>query len=120
MKYPDDNSISSDLSRIATVLKEHFSSVRGPYLANKLPTIQHNYFDFFLNVTHTTINSFAFDLVVSDEVKLKSLVYLMESLMVYILVFKCSENFISSILAQIINLHRSLFSAKPTHLATQF
>ena len=71
MKNPDDKSISSDLSRIATVLKEYFSSVRGPYLANKLPTIQHNYFYFFLNVTHTPINSLTFELVVSEEVKLK-------------------------------------------------
>ena len=90
------------LNRTATVLKEHFSSV-GLYL-NKLPTIQHNYFDFFLNVTNIPINSFDFDLVIYEKVKLKIsciLNDLMESLMVYILVFKCSANVLSSILGQI-------------------
>jgi len=41
----------------------------GPNLPNKLHPIQHNYFNFFLNVSDTPINSFALDLVIPEEIK---------------------------------------------------
>ena len=40
----------------------------APNLANKLPPAQHSYLD-FLNASDTPITSFAFDLVIPDEVK---------------------------------------------------
>ena len=47
IKDPNDNaSVTSDPSRIANVLNDHFASV-GPKLANKLPTVQRKYFFFF-------------------------------------------------------------------------
>ena len=68
LKNPNNNySISSDPKRIATIINEHFSSV-GPNLANKLPPAQNSYLD-FLNASNTPITSFAFDLVIPDEVK---------------------------------------------------
>ena len=69
MNDPKDSYwISSNLRRIVTVPKEYFSSM-GPKLENKLHPIQHNYFDFFLNVSDTPINSFALDLVIPEEIK---------------------------------------------------
>ena len=69
MNDPNDSYwISSNIRRIATVPKEHFSSM-GLNLANKLHPIQQNYFDFFLNVSDTPINSFALDLVIPEEIK---------------------------------------------------
>ena len=65
IKDPNDNdSVTSDLSRIgriANVLNDHFASV-GPKLANKLPTVQRNYFD-FMNSSSSPDSSFAFNLV---------------------------------------------------------
>ena len=67
-KDPNDKySISSEPRRIATIINKHFSSV-GPNLANKLPPAQHSYLD-FLNVSNTLVTSFAFELVIPDEVK---------------------------------------------------
>ena len=111
MKDPNDNySISSNpRRRIATVLNKHFSSV-GPNLASTLPPIQHNYFNFFLIVFNTPINSFTFDLVIPEEVKLEiSRIPIGKSHGLYsspTKVLKCSANATSncSILAQIINL----------------
>ena len=61
-KDPNDNdSVTSDPSRIANVLNDHFASV-GPKLANKLPTVQRNYFD-FLNRSNSPDSLFAFNLV---------------------------------------------------------
>ena len=65
----DDNSISSNPNRVANILNKHFTSV-GPKLANNLPSIQSNYFD-FLNRYNSPDMSFAFNLVTPTDVKLK-------------------------------------------------
>ena len=71
IKDPNDNdSVTGDPSRIANVLNDHFSSV-GPKLANKLPTVQHNYFD-FLNRSNSPDSLFAFNLVTPAEVELEN------------------------------------------------
>ena len=106
MKYPNDQySISSNPRRIATIINEHFSSV-GSNLANKLPPAHHNYMD-FLNASNTPITSFAFDLVIADEVKQGiSRIPNGKSHGLYSCptkILKCSANVISSTLAQIIN-----------------
>ena len=41
----DNDSVTSDPSRIPNVLNDHFASV-GPKLAFKSQTVQRNYFDF--------------------------------------------------------------------------
>ena len=70
IKDPDnDNLISSNPNRIANILNKHFASV-GPKLANKLPSVQRNYFD-FLNRSNSPDTSFAFNLVTETEVKLE-------------------------------------------------
>ena len=58
IKDPNDNdSVTSDPSRIANVLIDHFASV-GPKLANKLQTVQRNYFD-FMNGSNSRDSSFS-------------------------------------------------------------
>ena len=102
----NDNSLTSDPSRIANILNDHFASV-GPKLANKLPTPQRTYAD-FLNSSYSPINSFAFNLVTPTEVALeisripnhKS--HGLYSCPTYLL--KCASNIISNILAEILNL----------------
>ena len=69
IKDPDDNSMSNNPDRIANILNEHFASV-GPKLANKLPSVQRNYFE-FLNRSYSPATSFAFNLVTPSEVKLE-------------------------------------------------
>ena len=55
IKDPNDNdSVTSDPSRIANVLNDHFASV-GPKLANMLPTVQRNYFDFMNSSNSLTL-----------------------------------------------------------------
>ena len=67
IKDPNDNdSVTSDPSRIANVLNDHFASV-GPKLANKLQTVQRNYFD-FMNGSNTRDSSFAFNLQYSSQI----------------------------------------------------
>ena len=61
--------MSNNPDRIANILNEHFASV-GPKLANKLPSVQHNYFE-FLNRSYSPATSFAFNLVTPSEVKLE-------------------------------------------------
>ena len=106
-------SISSDPRRIATIINEHFSSV-GPNLANKLPPVQHSYLD-FLNAPDTPITSFAFDLVIPDEVKQEiSRIPNGKSQFLYSCptkILKSSANVISSTFAQIINLSDLSISA---------
>ena len=60
IKDPDDNSMSNNPDRIANILNEHFALV-GPKLANKLPSVQCNYFE-FLNRSCSPATSFAFNL----------------------------------------------------------
>ena len=68
-KDPNDNdSVTSDPSRIANVLNDRFAFA-GPNLANKLPTVQRNYFD-FLNRSNSPDSLFAFNLVTPAEVEL--------------------------------------------------
>ena len=107
IKDPDDNnSISSNPNRIANILNKHFASV-GPKLANKLPSVQRNYFD-FLNRSNSPDTSFAFNLVTPSEVKQeisripKNKPHGLYSCPTQIL--KCSSNAISNTLAEIINL----------------
>ena len=69
VKDPDDNSMSNNPNRIAIILNEHFASV-GPKLANKLPFVQRNYFE-FLNRSCSPDTSFAFNLVTPTEVELE-------------------------------------------------
>ena len=69
IKDPDDNLMSNNPNRIANILNEHFASV-GPKLANKLPSIQRNYFE-FLNRSYSPDTSFAFNLLTPTEVKLE-------------------------------------------------
>ena len=107
LKDPNDKySISSEPRRIATIISEHFSSV-GPNLANKLPPAQHSCLD-FLNVSNTPVTSFAFELVIPNEVKQEiSRIPNGKSHGLYSYptkILKSSANFISSTLAQIINL----------------
>ena len=107
LKDPNNNyPISSDPRRIATINNEHFSSV-GPNLANKLPPAKYSYLD-FLNASDTPITSFAFDLVIPDEVKQEiSRIPNDKSHGLYSCptkILKSSANVISSTLAQIINL----------------
>ena len=65
IKDPNDNdSVTSDPSKISNVLNDHFASV-GPKLANKLPTVQRNYFD-FMNSSSSPHSSFAFNLVIPN------------------------------------------------------
>lgn len=72
IKVPTDNdSVTCDQNRIANVLNDHFASV-GPKLANKLPTVQRNYFD-FMNRSNSPDSSFAFNLVTPTEVELEIL-----------------------------------------------
>ena len=72
IKDPNDNdSVTGDPSRIANILNDHFASV-GPKLANELPTIQWNYFD-FTNRSNSPDSSFAFNLVTPSEVELEIL-----------------------------------------------
>ena len=102
----DNDSVTSDPSRIANVLNDHFASV-GPKLANKLPTVQRNYFD-FLNRSNSPDSSFAFNLVTPAEVELEILrIPINKSHGLYSCptqLLKCSSNVISSTLAEIINL----------------
>ena len=107
IKDPDDNnSISSNPNRIANILNKHFASV-GPKLANKLPSVQRNYFD-FLSRSNSPDTSFAFDLVIPSEVKLEiSRIPNNKSHGLYSCptqILKCSSNVISNTLAEIINL----------------
>ena len=72
IKDPNDNdSVTSGPSRIANVLNDRFAFA-GPNLANKLPTVQRNYFD-FLNRSNSPDSSFAFNLVTLVEVELEIL-----------------------------------------------
>jgi len=72
IKVPTDNdSVTCDHNRIANVLNDHFASV-GPKLANKLPTVQRNYFD-FMNRSNSPDLLFAFSLVTPTEVELEIL-----------------------------------------------
>ena len=72
IKHPNDNdSVTSDPSRIANVLNDYFASV-APKLANKLPTVQRNYFN-FMNRYNSPDSSFAFNLVTPAEVELEIL-----------------------------------------------
>ena len=107
IKDPNDNdSVTSNPSRIANVLNDHFASV-GPKLANKLPTVQCNYFD-FLNRSNSPDSSFAFNLVSPAEVELEILrIPINKSHGLYSCptqLLKYSSNVISSTLAEIINL----------------
>ena len=107
IKDPNDNDfVTSDPSRIANVFNDHFASV-GPKLANKLPTVQREYFD-FLNRSNSPDSSFAFNLVTPAEVELEILgIPINKSHGLYSCptqLFKYSSNVISSILAKIINL----------------
>ena len=71
---PNDNvSVTSDPSRIANVLNDHFASF-GPKLANKLPTVERNYFD-FMNRSESPDSSFAFNLVTPAEVEFEIFVH---------------------------------------------
>ena len=103
---PDDNSISSNPNRIANILNRHFASV-GPKLANKLTSIQRNYFD-FLNRSDSPDTSFAFNLVTPSEVKLEiARIPNNQSHGLYscpMPILKCSSNVISNTLAEILNL----------------
>ena len=54
---------------VANILNEYFASV-GPKLANKILSVQRNYFD-FLNRSNSPDKSFAFNLVTPTEVKLE-------------------------------------------------
>ena len=106
-KDPNDNdSVTSDPSRIANVLNDHFASV-GPKLANKLPTVQRNYFD-FLNRYNSPDSLFAFNLVTPAEVELDILrIPINKSHGLYSChtqLLKYSSNVISSTLEEIINL----------------
>lgn len=68
IKDPNNNdSVTSDPNRIANVLNDHFASV-GPKLANKVPAVQHIYFD-FLNRSNSPDYSFSFNLVTPAEVE---------------------------------------------------
>ena len=107
LKDPNDKySISSEPRRNATIINEHFSLV-GPNLANKLPPAQHSYLG-FLNVSKTPVTSFAFELVIPNEVKQEiSRIPNGKSHGLYSCpskILKYSANVISSTLAQIINL----------------
>ena len=106
VKPNDNDSVTSDPSRIANVLNDHFASV-GPKLANKLPTVQRKYFD-FLNRSNSPASSFAFNLVTPAEVELEILrIPINKSHGLYSCptqLLKYSSNVISSILAEIINL----------------
>ena len=79
-------------------------------MSNKLPRAQHSYLD-FLNVSNTPITSFAFDLVIPDEVKQEiSRIPNGKSHGLYSYptkILKSSANVVSSTLAQIINLYIS-------------
>ena len=107
IKDPNDNdSVTSDPSRIANVLNDHFASV-GPKLANKLPTVQRKYFD-FLNRSNSPDSSFAFNLITPAEVESEILcIPINKSHGLYSCptqLLKYSSNVISSTLAEIINL----------------
>ena len=107
IKVPTDNdSVTCDQNRIANVLNDHFASV-GPTLANKLPTVQCNYFD-FMNRSNSPDSSFAFNLVTPTEVKLEILqIPNNKSHGLYSCptqLLKYSSNVVSSTLAEIINL----------------
>ena len=104
---PDDNnSISSNPNRIANILNKHFASL-GPKLANKLPSVQHNYFD-FLNRSNSPDTLFAFNLVTPSEVKLEiACIPNNKSHGLYSCptqILKYSSNVISNTLAEILNL----------------
>ena len=72
VKDPNDNdSVTSDPSKIANVLNDHFASV-GHKLASKLPTVQRNYVD-FMNISNSPDSSFTFNLVTPAEVRLEIL-----------------------------------------------
>ena len=102
----ESDSVTCDQRTIANVLNDHFASV-GPKLANKLPTVQRNYFD-FMNRTNSPVSSFAFNLVTPGEVELEILrVPNDKSHGLYSCptqLLKYSSNVVSSILAEMINL----------------
>ena len=104
--FDDSSLISSNPNRIANILNKHFASV-GPKLANKLPSVQRNYFD-FLSRSNSPDMSFAFNLVIPSEVKLEiSRIPNNKSDGLYSCptqILKCSSNVISNTLAEIINL----------------
>ena len=107
IKVPTDNdSVTCDQRRIANVFNDHFASV-GPKLANQLPTVQSNYFD-FMNRDNSPDLSFAFNLVTPAEVELEILrIPNNKSHGLYSCptqLLKYSTNVVSSILAEIINL----------------
>ena len=107
IKVPTDNdSVTCDQRRIANVFNDHFASV-GPKLANQLPTVQCNYFD-FMNRANSPDSSFAFNLVTPAEVELEILrIPNNKSHGLYSCptqLLKYSTNVVSSILAEIINL----------------
>ena len=106
IKDPDDNSMSNNPNRIANILNEHFASV-GPKLANKLPSVQRNYFE-FLNRFYSPDTSFAFNLVTPTEVKLEiSGIPSNKSHGLYSCptqILKCASYVISNSFAEIINL----------------
>ena len=67
IKDPNDNdSVTSDPSKISNVLNDHYASV-GPKLANKLQTVYRNYFD-FMNGSNSRDPSFAFNLQYSSQI----------------------------------------------------
>ena len=107
IKDPDDNSMSNNPDRIANILNEHFASV-GPKLANKLPSVQRNYFE-FLNRSCSPATPFAFNLVTPSEVNLEiSRVPNNKSHGLYSCppqILKCAWNVISNTLAEIIIIY---------------
>ena len=118
IKVPTDNdSVTCDHNRIANVLNDHFASV-GPKLANKLPTVQRNYFD-FMNRSNSPDSSFAFSLVTPTKVELEILripdnkSHGLYSCPTQLL--KYSSNVVSSTLAEIIN-HSISSGLYPTKL----
>ena len=106
-KLKNTKSITTcDQRRIANVFNDHFASV-GPKLANQLPTVQCNYFD-FMNRDNSPDSSFVFNLVTPAEVELEILrIPNNKSHGLYSCptqLLKYSTNVVSSILAEIINL----------------
>ena len=98
--------MSNNPDRIANILNEHFASV-GPKLANTLPSVQRNYFE-FLNRSYSPTTSFAFNLATPSEVKLE--IFRIPNNKSHSLysrptqILKCTSNIIGNALAEIINL----------------
>ena len=64
IKDPNDN--DSVTSNPMTIVNDHFASVE-PELANKLQTVQRNYFN-FMNGSNSSESSFAFNLQYSSQI----------------------------------------------------